>query len=254
MKAVKIKKALAIILIAQTIWAGACTKTEEQEPAPGIPPNASVEKGIMKGRVTDANGNAIPNVNLVAEHTVYFGTYIFATSNQQGYYKTTVPNGGWQVTSQIERSLAGQTYRFDLHPDNETPFTGATGAIRNFTWKLSGAKPGGGFYGSSVAVYPEPGSPIQLENIELIIKPDGQLTDGSTGSIITKSLTDIGGGEDGINDIPIGKYTIKARNKINSEALQLRIRNTGSYSDSVTGIFKAGYTGSTQYQIIVQVK
>lgn len=248
----KIKKMPAILMLAVAIGATACTKTEKNEPE--HPSNPTIETNRVKGRVTDAKGNAIPNVKLVVEHTVYYGTYIFATANQQGYYNAGIPNGGWQVTAQIERSIAGQTYKFDLHPDVATPFTGATGAVRNFTWKLSGAKPGGGFYGSSVVVYPEPGSLLQLDNIELIINPDGALADGSIGSVITRSLTDIGGGEDGINDIPIGQYTIKARNKATNQPLLIRIRNTGSYADSVTGIFKAGYTGSTQYQIVVQVK
>lgn len=241
-----------MLLMALAISATACTKSEEKKVE--HPSNPTVEANQVKGRVTDANGNAIPDVKLVVEHTVYYGTYIYATTNQDGYYKVSIPTGGWQVTAQLERSIAGQTYTFDLHPDNITPFTGTTGAVRNFTWKLSGTRPGGGFYGSSVAVYPEPGSPLQLDNIELILYPEGTLADGSTGSTITKSLTDIGGGEDGVNDIPIGKYTIKARNKLTSEALQLRIRNTGSYAGSATGIFKAGYTGSTQYQIQVQVK
>jgi hypothetical protein len=105
-----------------------------------------------------------------------------------------------------------------------------------------------------VAVYPEPGAEFFIEDVELTLTPDGLLADGNAGQIITKSLTDIGGGEDGISDVPVGRYTITARNRSTSQPLQIRMRNTGAYNSSVTGIFTSGFTGSTAYQIVVQVK
>lgn len=254
MKLFSNRKVLLVLLLAQVALAFACTKSTENPSVPGNPANPAIEKGVIKGRVTDTRGNGIANIKLVIEHTVYYGKYVFATTDQNGYYRTSVPNGSWQVTSQLERGLNGQTYRFDLHPDDPSEFAGISGAIRNFTWKLQGAKPGGGYYGSSVAIYPEPGTSLKLSDVEITLIPVGMLADGSTGSVITSSLTDIGGGEDGIPDIPIAKYRITARNKTSNTALQIRLRNSGNYANSVEGIFKSGYTGSTQYQLVLQVK
>lgn len=229
----------------------ACTKDGSPVTQPTTSDNT---KGIVKGRITDAAGRPIANAKVVIEHTVYYATYVYATSNNDGYYTASVPNGSWQATVQIEKNFQGRTYKFDLHPDVADAFAGTTGAVRNFTWKLSGAKPNGGYYGSIVAVYPEPGSSFMIEDVELILTPDGPLADGSTGKLIIKSLTDVGGGEDGINDVPIGKYIVKARNKTTNQPLEIRIRNTGEYAASVTGIFAPGFTGSTGYKIVVQVQ
>lgn len=244
-------KKMFLFLILLNLVAAACKKENN---TPGEQGSNNTEKGIVKGRVTDANGNPIANAKVVIEHTVYYATYVYATTNSNGYYSASVPNGSWQASVQIEEAYLGRNYTFDLHPDVAEAFAGTTGAVRNFTWKLSGAKPNGGYYGSNVAVYPEPGSPFMMEDVELTLTPDGPLADGTQGKIITKGLADIGGGEDGINDVPIGRYLITARNKATGETLQIRMRNTGTYGSSVTGIFTPGFTGSTGYQIVVQVK
>ena len=231
-----------------------CTEKDIDVIIPGSTTNATIEKGTIKGRLTDSKGDAVANAKIVIEHTVYYASYIYATSDANGYYKTNVPNGSWKASVQIQRNYLGQPYTFDLHPENAAPFAGTEGAIRNFIWKLSGDKPGGGFYGSHVAVYPEPGSTFLPEHVELTLTPDGPLADGSNGQVITQGLTDIGGGEDGISDVPVGKYIITARNRSTGQPLQVRIRNTGAYHHSVTGIFKPGYTGSSSYQVVVQVK
>lgn len=254
MKLFNYKKSLVILIFTQVVFAFACTKSTESPTEPGPVPGTTIEKGLVKGRVTDTKGNGIPNIKMVIEHTVYYGTYVFATTDQSGHYKASVPNGSWQVTGQIERVLNGQSYRFDLHPDDPSAFAGTSGAIRNFTWKLQGAKPGGGYYGSSVAIYPEPGTSLELSDVEITLTPVGMLADGTAGAVITSSLTDIGGGEDGIPDVPVAKYQVTARNKTSNTALLIRLRNTGNYAGSVEGIFKSGYTGSTQYQLVLQVK
>jgi hypothetical protein len=248
-------KNMFLLIILVQAWLGtACTKTSADATGPDSTTNTTVEKGLIKGRITDGKGNPIANAKVVIEHTVYYATYVYAISDNNGYYKASVPNGSWQASVQIQKNYLNRQYTFDLHPDNAEPFAGTNGAIRNFSWKLSGSKPNGGFYGSYVAVYPEPGAEFFIEDVELTLTPDGPLADGSNGQPITKGLTDIGGGEDGISDVPVGRYTITARNKSTSQPLQIRMRNTGVYNSAVTGIFTSGFTGSTAYQMVVQVK
>lgn len=246
------KPLFVLLVTVQSLMVTACSKDDTRSNTPTN--HSKPESHTIKGRVTDSKGFPIANARVVVEHTVLYATYVYATTNKDGYYSATVPNGSWKASVQIERDFLGHRYRFDLHPDNDSPFAGKDGAIRNFSWKLSGQKPGGGFYGSSIAVYPEPGSSILMENIELTLKPEGPLADGSNGAAITAKLFDIGGGEDGISDIPIGRYAITAKDKSSGQLLEIRLRNTGDYGNSVTAIFKPGFTGSTGYQIMAQVK
>ncbi len=212
------------------------------------------QKGMVKGVVKNGDGSAIANAKVVIENTIYLASYVYATTNAKGEYSATVPNGSWKASVQIERDFLGKTYKFDLHSDNANPFAGSDGAVRNFIWKLSGAKPNGGFYGSQVAVYPDIISGLSEQDIEIKLVPQGALINGSVGATITKKLIDVGGGEYGVNDVPIGKYTITAKNTAINQSLQLRLRNTGNFANTLTTVFSSGFTGNTTYQIVVEVK
>jgi hypothetical protein len=238
-----------LLLLASTIFFIECTNSI------GADNSSSTQKGIVKGRVTDTQGRPMANVDVVIENTVFYASYVNTRTNAAGNYSVSVPAGSWKALVRINYPFLGKTYQFDLHPDDASPFAGTTGAIRNFTWKLSGEKPDGtGFYGSDIAVYSQPGSSFSREDVEITLVPDGTLADGSKGKTITKTLTALGGGEDGIRDLPIGKYIISARNKTKGKALQVRLRNKGEYRASVAGIFSSGYTGITNYQIAIQVQ
>jgi hypothetical protein len=242
------KNLMALFLLLPAVVITGCEKDTD-----GLPAGA-VQKAIVKGVVKTAAGSPIANAKVVIENTVFLATYVYATTNAKGEYSSAVPNGSWKVSVQIEKAVAGDLYKFDLHPDNADPFAGSEGAVRNFTWKLNGVKPGGGFYGSNVAVYPDPLAGIAEADIELILVPQTTLADGSTGSTITKRLTDIGGGEYGINDVPLAEYRLTARNTATNQPLQLRLRNTGNFQHAINALFKGGFTGNTTYQIVTEVK
>lgn len=242
------KNLIALFLLLPAVVITGCEKDKDGLPA------GSVQKAIVKGVVKTANGSPVANAKVVIEHTVFLATYLYATTNAKGEYSSTVPNGSWKVSVQIEKTVGGSLYKFDLHPDNADPFAGSDGAVRNFTWKLNGAKPGGGFYGSNVAVYSDPLAGIAEQDIELTLVPETTLADGSTGAVITKMLTDMGGGEYGIPDVPLAKYHITARNTATNQPLQLRLRNTGNFQPAISALFTAGFTGHTTYQIVTEVK
>lgn len=204
--------------------------------------------------MVDSKGNAVSNAKVVIENTVFYASYIYATTNTYGYYKASVPSGSWKASVRIENNLIDETYNFDLAPDNADPFSGTEAAIRNFTLKLSGPRPEGGYYGGYVTVYTEPGSEFNASDVEVTLIPDGALIDGSEGSIIKKRTVDIGGGEDGIADVPLGQYKITARNVLTDQPLEIRLRNNGNYAPALTSIFKSGFTGVSTYQIVLQVK
>lgn len=73
MNVFNIKKGLLLLFIVQAIVAIGCTKSNEPAESPGTPSNSAIEKGVIKGRVTDSKANGIANVKLVVEHTIYYG-------------------------------------------------------------------------------------------------------------------------------------------------------------------------------------
>lgn len=189
------------------------------------------------------------------ENTILYASYVYATTNSKGEYSAAVPIGSWKASVQFEKEFLGKKYKYDLHPDNPNPFAGYDGAVRNFSWKIIGAKPDSGYYGSPVKAYGDLLSFINMQEVELTFTPDGVLIDGSSGSVIKKRLVDVGGGEYGIDDVPVGKYNITARNVVSGQPLEIRIRNTGNYTNSVTGIFYSGYPlPDFLYHIVTEVK
>ncbi len=243
------KKILAFLLIIPNVLFFGCEKNNDTAL------ETKDQKGIVKGVVKYADGNPIVNVKVVIENTIIYASYVYATTNAKGEYSTSVPIGSWKASVQIEKEFLGKKYKYDLHPDNPNAFAGFDGAVRNFTRKISGAKPDGGYYGSPVKAYSDLLSFINMPDVELTLTPDGVLIDGRPGAVIKKRLVDVGGGEYGIDDVPVGKYTITAKNIATNRNLEIRIRNTGDYANSVTGIFNSDfYLPSFLYHIVTEVK
>lgn len=245
------KKILLLLIAAQTLLTFGCSKNNDTI-AVTITESA---KGIVKGKVTYADGSPIANQKVVIENTILYASYVYATTNSKGEYSVPVPIGSWKASVQIEKEFLGKKYKYDLHPDNPNAFAGYDGAVRNFICKISGAKPDGGYYGSPVKAYGELLSFINMPDVELTLTPDGALIDGSNGAVIKKRLVDVGGGEYGIDDVPVGKYIITARNAVTNQSLEIRIRNTGNYANSVTGIFNSDFQlPDFLYHIVTEVK
>jgi hypothetical protein len=244
------KKIFVLLIAVQTLAATACTKTNVDDDT-----DTGSSKGIVKGKLTYSDGSPITNQKVVIENTVLYASYVFAITNSKGEYSVAVPNGSWKVSVEIEKEFLGKKYKYNLHPDNPDPFAGSDGAVRNFTWKINGEKPGGRFYGSPVKAYSDFFTPINMSDVELTLTPDGVLIDGSKGSVIKKRLVDVGGGEYGIDDVPIGKYTITAKNVVTGQPLEIRLRNTGTYSNSMTGLFNSDFQlPDFLYHIVTEVK
>jgi hypothetical protein len=121
-------------LAAQTLATTGCSKSSNDVYADG-----GSSKGVVKGKVTYEDGTPIPNTRVVIENTIFYASDVFATTNAKGEYSVPVPIGSWKASVQIEKAFLGKKYKYDLHPDNPNSFAGVDGAVRNFTWKISGA-------------------------------------------------------------------------------------------------------------------
>jgi len=222
-----------------------------------VRPNASspeTKNGMVTGIVTDAKNLPVKGANITIEHTVWNNSYLFASSNSEGKYEVSLPNdpaGDWTAKAQLTKSAYGQIYKFDLDPDKTDPFSKASGAIRNFKWKISGQRPGGtGYYGAHVDLYTF-GADVDMTKVKLLFTPypgETNLIDGTVATAFERPVEDVGG-TFMVKDIPIGKYMIKAL--YNSKTLLLNNRHLDDdKGETKLVIFgKNGYLGETEYNI-----
>lgn len=235
-------KTAALFLLLTGLTLTSCEEYVEKPPVD----NNNVEAGFVKGRLVNAQGQPIAGATVYAGHQTYYNTNVAVVTDADGYYKLDIdqPGGTWSVHAQLTRPYNGTTYTFYVYADEATPISGTSGAIRNLTWKLSGAIPGtdNGKYGAKVAYYDNSSIYIRGEEIELTLVPQGPLADGSTGGTITARATasfamtgtTIGSG---LDDVPMGRYRIAARyvpaNGGAARPLGIRLRDTGTYTDNV---------------------
>lgn len=215
----------------------ACT----QSPAPAVPGGpggiGGAEPYIVKGQVTDTQGNPLAGIEVFADNTAGYNTNLYGVSDANGFYRIDLSGivpSSWRVGAYLEREYNGFTYDFSLHPDNDAVFAGVEGAIRNLQWRLSGETPEGGYYGGLVYFYTD--DSIDTQYVELTFVPDGPLVDGSAGQSFTATAPD----GLSIPDVPLGRYTVTARYTPPSEApspLLIRVRDVGEYQSSTTADF-----------------
>ncbi|CAM3981244.1 carboxypeptidase regulatory-like domain-containing protein [Corallococcus sp. ZKHCc1 1396] len=222
------------------------------------------EDGQMSGKVVDARGQPMSGVTVVADNTMIYNSNALATTGADGTYRIDVskPAGTWHASATHKVQYNARSYTFDLDPNDDSVFAGNEGAVRNFTWKLSGKRADDlGTYGGFVAVYvdqlidpADPEQAINSDDIELTLAPSGKLVDGSDGAPITKKLVRTPDG-DAVQDVPVGRYTVTARYAQAGKSprpMQVRIRDTGDYANSVTADFDVLTT--TRHQILLNAQ
>lgn len=233
-----------IVLVVIALAATACSKNDD-------PSNQPDSKETVSGTAKYANGNSLPDAKITIEHTVWEANYVIATSDGNGNYEVAVqsePAGSWTAKAQIEKDAYGQHYVCDLEVNDTSYFYATDETVRNFTWKLTGQKITGGYYGAHVDVY-HLGADVDMTQVILQLTPaDPQLLDGSQAVTIERNLQDVAG-TFMVNDIPIGKYNVKAIYP--GKILLLSNRNTadqpGVEKEVVFG--KNGVLGETEYNI-----
>lgn len=178
--------------------------------------------GKVIGTVRDQAGSTIPGVQIIVDNSIFFNSNLSTKTTSEGNYTLPLPKtGSWYAFAIHKIPFNGKIYQCYLHPQEPTGF-GPEGAVRNFTWKLSGQKaaPLTGNYGGTVTIDNFPGIYLETDKIKFTLTPQGSLIDGSQGQILERYATD---GHQ-ILDVPIGRYKITAR--YNSQTLKLRRWNT----------------------------
>lgn len=190
----------------------ACSKTDNDKDTTETP---GAKNGLVSGVVSDAKGLPVKDARITIEHTVWYNSYLFATSDNEGKYQVSLPDdpaGDWTAKAQLTKTAYGQTYKIDLEPGKTDAFNKAGNVVRNFTWKLSGQRPGGtGYYGAHVDLY-QFGADVDMTKVKLSFTPypgESSLIDGTTAVSFERTVEDVAG-TFMVKDVPIGKYTIKA--------------------------------------------
>lgn len=212
------------------------------------------EKGYVAGKVANTQGNPLEGVDIVVNNSQFYNNNILGQTDDDGNYKLEVEPGSWYVRATIDVQYDNRTYTLDLDPDNSKGFAGTEGAVRNFQWKLTGARPtdfgASGYYGGSIEIVGG-GAFADVDGVELTLKPVAPLIDGSTGQTVTQNPEGYV-----LEDVPIGRYEISARYIPENRPMRIRIRNKEQeFSAAVTDSFEPAYPGATgNYKITVEVE
>lgn len=248
-----------IYLLLLTFAVLACTdKCKCTEPVPEESTSGKIEKGIVKGRVTDINNKPIANAKIVANSLDYADARI-GYSDANGNYTIKLPtgigSGSFYVRGSVKVKFNGQNYDLALFTENDGQFSPYDGAIKNLKLKLTGKRTGNfgdeGFYGGTIEVHHDFDN-IEQSNIELTLVPDGPLVDGSIGQTIVRRLP---ANDYHIYDVAVGKYKIMARDVSNGRKLKLKLRyDEKDYGESATGVFMPPYELAEIYEMTLLVK
>lgn len=173
------------------------------------PTEQTVEPFVVKGRVTDKQGQPLEDVEIIAENQLIRSSYQKTFTDADGYYQIDLPqiNTTWKMISYYERKLEGKVIPFNLTSVTDRPFGANKGAVRDFVWDDISGK-----VIINIWDYPENENwpKFSLDEVELTLTPVSRLIDGSEGKTIKgMSVFSIDGA--GLQTVPIAKYEITAR-------------------------------------------
>ncbi|MDQ3928298.1 MAG: hypothetical protein M3328_04020, partial [Chloroflexota bacterium] len=217
------------------------TEEAQDEPTP-VPtvvnqPSGAPEAGVIKGTVTDTRGKPLADVPITITGTSNAGERAnFDTrTGPDGRYSLHVPDGIYRIYGYHMMQYKGRTYRLPVWPvdniDGKSHYSG-DGVVKDFMWKIQGPSPFAkdspntaiyyyGGYASLGDLYhfemmhgEAPWHSYEFpagSTIELTLKPDGPLFDGSTGRPIVFQIPPEQLDDWNLWDIPLGDYKASAQ-------------------------------------------
>ncbi|MEU8133998.1 carboxypeptidase regulatory-like domain-containing protein [Streptodolium elevatio] len=216
---------------------------------PKKPGDAKVEPGVVKGRVVGTDGKPIANAEIVVDNQLLYDSNLVLATDAHGEYRAELPPiaATYRVTASFKTSYEGEKATFPLAPDDDAAFAGNQGAVRDFTWKLTGKRDDmpDMYYGGSVTYYLGATNPVDdsyadSANVRLMLTPVGPLVDGSAGKPVTTEPEQTGNGWE-VRDVPVGRYRITAVYAADGrrQPLKVQLRNSGKpFAAEVTAVFE----------------
>ncbi|GAB3988144.1 hypothetical protein GCM10028807_10160 [Spirosoma daeguense] len=212
--------------------------------------------GFATGKALDAQGNPIKGAEIVANNTGSYSNNIVGYTDANGNYKLKLSAGplvgSYYVRGTLKVKYDNKNYTLPLFTEEDGAFDPETGAVKNLRLKLSGERTGNfgddGYYGGHVEVSNWT-QDVDLADVELTFKPSGALIDGSTGKTLTTKLTNYY-----VDDIPLGKYTITARQVSTKRPLTIRVRDKNQeYTQSTIGTFEPTYDNAQHFRLLLDI-
>lgn len=203
-------KLLSPLAVGFVLALAACSQPlSGNAPGEGAPVGAA-EPYVMKGRVTDRLGQPLEGVEVFADNTAFYDTNLIGVTDATGAYRIDLGAvaGTWRGGAYVNPRYEGEVYNMRLEADTDAAFAGDAGAVRNFTWQLSGQTPDGdGYYGGTVYLYGDySASDFDMAAVELTFTPEGPLVDGNPGETLVLRPDPAY-----IYDVPIGRYRVSGR-------------------------------------------
>ena len=97
-----------------------------------------VEPGFAKGIVTDQAGKPISGAIVFLDGVLDQNQQ--QTTKADGTYRMRLQPGAYKAMAWFYAKYEGQSFKIDLKPDSTDTFDDHDGAVRNFTWTLTGEK------------------------------------------------------------------------------------------------------------------
>ncbi|MVN85971.1 carboxypeptidase regulatory-like domain-containing protein [Deinococcus sp. HMF7620] len=234
---------LALLLLSPVIPA-LSTHATAQSQARSAP--AKARPFHMTGVVKNSMGVPLKGVRVGADNTVIGGSEVWTTTDAQGRYDLDLSKmpilNSWTAAAHLVVNYGGGQHTLYPEPDNSAAFLGRDGAIRNFTLKITGQSPGGGYYGARFYAQlglSEAGEMPEYGDVELTLTPAGPMIDGSKGQTIKLRQNQLP------FEVPQGRYRVTARSISGKGPIWLKARG-GSYGpEAVVNMEYTAGTGMT---------
>jgi hypothetical protein len=198
------------------------------------------EPRTVIGTTVDTAGLPLPGARIWVETELYTGTPGLGVSDPEGRYRVErlIAQYVYTAYAWTEVDYRGRAWCLrlaPLTPPADAAFPGATGAVRDFRWRIAGpmedtwAAPGedGAYWGATARLFPDFADGAYDRVVELTLTPDGPLVDGTTGSTIVRAV-DLATTPFAL-DIPLGAYVVTAaRVEPDGSRLPLLVATEGS--------------------------
>ena len=268
-----------IVTNANTVMVNDRNDAMKGQPQPKIPAFSTLARRprTARGMVKDESGNPIVGAHIVVQASAAggFRTDVSAQTNASGVYEIPLPIGVCQVVNaDCNVQYNGQTYVLPLQAVNgeRKYFNAQEGGVENFVLQTYGpADP------SAVSVRPEHGSNyyggvVRLVwfhtdlpeggTFELTLEPQGALLGSVPPRKLVFRVANKGLGEAFLNDVPIGRYTLRGKLYDKGDILPLRFKGLNSEEigtkmqvDFVPGqsqLAALGHSGVRRFDVLIK--
>jgi hypothetical protein len=170
----------------------------------------------VSGIVLDTKGRPLEGADVSLSADFVYGQARVTTGADGRYEIGDLIKATYRVTAWIKTDYAGggvcQRLGMD-RPSDYNSFPVSEGAVRNFRWQLTGEIGATDtFFGAQIQIW-DFDSDVRSKSraVEFTLTPTGPLVDGSAPAVIVREAAlDYPASDDGIYDIPLGTYRMKA--------------------------------------------